>query len=179
MLSVVQVPQLGTLPLGIPLAERVSQREDPLLGACPLFVAACTTEYGIEPVLGDRVEQRHGLQGVADAVGSLREPTVGDVLFHARHVQPQVVLLDDMVAEREHLGKVVTRVDVQQCERQRGRPERLDREVQEDCRVLAAGEEDHGTFELARDLAEDVDRFRFQGIERVELAAVQCVSFGE
>ncbi len=62
---VVEVPELGALVAGIPLPELVAEREDALLGACLVFVATSASEAGVEPVLGDGVEQRHRLQAVA------------------------------------------------------------------------------------------------------------------
>ena len=63
--TVVQVPQLGALVARIPLPELVAEREDALLGAGLVLVATSAAEAGVEPVLGDGVEQRHRLQPVA------------------------------------------------------------------------------------------------------------------
>src|SRR5690606_18277270 len=90
------------------------------------------------------------------------EPAVVDVVLHAGHDEPQAVLLHDVVTEGDDLVEVVARVDVQQREGHGGGPERLDGQVQQQRGVLAAGEEDHGTIELARYLPEDVDGFRLQ-----------------
>jgi hypothetical protein len=43
--------------------------------------------------------------------------------------------------------------------------ERLAGEVEEDGAVLAAGEQQHGTLQLSRDLADDVDGLRLEGAE--------------
>jgi hypothetical protein len=48
-------------------------------------------------------------------------------------------------------------------ERQAARVERLAREVEQDCAVLPAGEQQNGTLELGRDLADHVDCLRFEG----------------
>ena len=63
--AVVEVPQLGPLVLRVPLAELVAEREEALLGARLLLVAAGAAHHRVEPVLLDRVEQRGGLQPVA------------------------------------------------------------------------------------------------------------------
>ncbi len=112
-------------------------------------------------------------RGVANPVRAFGEPAVGQVVLDLRHVQAQVVLGHDVIAEVEDLLQVVSGVDVQQRERQRCRPERLDRQVQQHRGVLAAREQDHRAFELARDLTEDVDGFRLERVERVELRPVQ------
>ena len=62
---VVEVPQLGPLAARVPLAEVVAEREDALLRAGALLVAARAAERGVEAVRLDRVEQRRGLQPVA------------------------------------------------------------------------------------------------------------------
>src|SRR6266545_2833184 len=61
---VVDVPELGPLRPGVPLAEVVAEREDALLRAGPLLVSARAADRGVELVLLDRVEQRRRLQPV-------------------------------------------------------------------------------------------------------------------
>src|SRR5437764_3666742 len=56
--AVVERPELGPLGLGVPLAGLVAEGKDALLRAGPLLVAARAAERGVEPVLGDRVEER-------------------------------------------------------------------------------------------------------------------------
>ncbi len=55
--------------------------------------------------------------------------------------------------------------DVHHRERHPARLERLDREVQQDDRVLPAGVEQHGLLELGRHLADDVDRLGLEGLQ--------------
>lgn len=114
MPAVVQAPQLGTLLLRIPLAEGIAQAEDSLLGARTLLVAAPATQHRVELVVGDGLEQRNRLQGIADSVRALGQTAVGQVILDVRDHQAQVVALDDLVAEGQHLGEVVPGVDVQQ-----------------------------------------------------------------
>jgi len=80
--------------------------------------------------------------------------------------EPLAELGDAPVAELDRLGEVVPRVDVHEREREAARAEGLFGQPEEDDRVLAAGEEQHGPLELGRDLAHDVDRLR---LERVEM----------
>jgi hypothetical protein len=58
-------------------------------------------------------------------------------------------------------------VDVHDREGEAPGPERLGGELQQDDRILAAGEEQDRPLELGRDLAEDVDRL---GLERAQVA---------
>ena len=71
--AVQQVPQLRPLVLGIPLALRVAQREDPLLGARSLLVAPSAAERGVEIARLERVEQRLGLEQSAAALRADQE----------------------------------------------------------------------------------------------------------
>ena len=115
----------------------------------------------------DGLEQRLGLQRVAGAVGALAQPAVVDPVLHRGDLEAQPEPLDRRVAVGEHLGEVVAGVDVQHRERDRGRPERLRRDVQHDDGVLAAAEEQHRPLELGGDLADDEHRL---ALEHVELA---------
>ena len=124
-------------------------------------------------MLFDRVEQRRGLQAVARRAraGLLGHPTPVDRLLDRRDDQALAELGGDAVAEAGDLGEVVPRVDMHDRERELAGPKRLLGETQQDDRVLAAGEQQHGTFELGRDLAEDVDRLGLEGLEVGELVA--------
>src|SRR4029077_15228275 len=61
-LAVVEIPELGPLGAGIPLAEVVTEREDPLLRAGALFVAPGAADCCVELVRLHRVETRRRLQ---------------------------------------------------------------------------------------------------------------------
>ena len=161
------VPQLGALVLGVPLAEVVAQADHALLGPGLLLVAPAAAEHPVEAVHRDGLEQRLGLQRVAGAVGPLAQPAVVDPVLHRGDLEPQPEPLDGGVAVGEHLGEVVAGVDVQHRERDRGRPERLCRDVQHDDGVLAAAEQQHRPLELGGDLADDEHRL---ALEHVELA---------
>ena len=63
--AVVEVPQLRPLILRVPLAERVAEGVDALLGARLLLVAPRAAESRVEAALGERVQQRAGLQQAA------------------------------------------------------------------------------------------------------------------
>ncbi len=138
--------------------------EHALFGPCPLLVAARSAEDGVEAVLGDRVEQRDGLQRVAARTrpGVLDDPTGVDRVLHRRDDELDSELLHGAIAELDQLGEVVTGVDVHDRERNAGRRERPDREVEHDHRVLAAGEQQHRSLELGRDLTDDGDRLVFE-----------------
>ncbi len=63
----------------------------------------------------------------------------------------------------------MARIDMQQREGKRPRPERLFREAQEHQRILAAGEEQGGIAALAGDFAQDVDRLGFEPAEMMDI----------
>src|SRR6478672_592586 len=173
--GVEEVPQLGALVLRVPLTELVAEADDALLGARLLLVAPAAAEEAVEPVLGDRVEQRHRLERVPGAVGTLTQPSVVDVVLHARDDEAQTETLDRLVAVVDHLGEVVAGVDVQHREGDRRRPERLRRQVQHDDGVLATAEEQRGTLELAGHLADDEDRLRLEHVELAQPPVVRPV----
>src|SRR5207302_4316747 len=117
---VVEVPELWTLGARVPLSEVVSEREDSLLRAGALLVTAGAADRGVEAVLLDRVEQRRGLKPVARRARSrlLDDATPVDRLLHGCDDEALVELGDAAVAELDHLGKVVARVDVHERERE-------------------------------------------------------------
>jgi hypothetical protein len=59
--TVEEIPQFGALLPGLPLTETVAVREETLLGAGLLLVAARPAECRVEAELGQRVEQGHRL----------------------------------------------------------------------------------------------------------------------
>src|SRR3954465_12694859 len=124
---VVDAPQLRPLAPRVPLAEGVAEAEDPLLRTGALLVAARAAEGGVEAVLLDGVEERRRLQAVARrARADLLDPAPAvDRLLHRGDDQPLAELGDAAVAEPEHLGEVVARVDVHEREREPRRAERL------------------------------------------------------
>src|SRR3954462_402489 len=124
---VVDAPQLRALAAGVPRAEVVAEREDPLLGPGALLVAARAPERGVEAVLLDRVEQRRGLQAVARRArpGLLDDAALVDRLLYRRDDQALVQIAHAAVAELDHLGEVVPRVDMHDRERELPRTERL------------------------------------------------------
>ena len=122
-------------------------------------------------MLGDRIEQRDGLEPVArrPGAGLLDRPAVVDRLLHAGHDQPLADLLDQAIAELEHFREVVAGVHMHDREREAGRAERLLGQAQEHERVLAAAEQQHRVLKFGRDLAEDVNRLGLEGLEVREL----------
>ena len=118
-------------------------------------------------MLSQRVEQGDGLELVtarARALFLLRAPAV-DGLLNARDDEALSERLDRTIAKLEGLGEVVARVDVQDRERKASRTKRLLREVEEEDRVLASAEQEDGSVELRRELAEDSNGLGFEGHE--------------
>jgi hypothetical protein len=156
----------------------VAEGHDPLLGPGALLVAAGAAERRVEAVLGDRVQEGHGLEPVA------RGSRAG-LLDHAAAVDRRLDRGDDeldpelghaAIAEVDDLGKVVPGVDVHDRERDRGRPERLVGQVQEDDRVLPAAEEQDGPLALGGDLPHDEDGLR---LERAKVGELEVHDVGE
>ena len=168
--AVEQVPELRPLPLGIPLALLVAQREDALLGARPFLVAPGAAERRVEVARFERVEQRPRLEQAAAALRADRERLRAgcDRVGVRVDDQPRADFLRVAVAELDHLPELVRRVDVQERERNRPRIERLLRQAQQHRRVLADRVQHDRPLELGDDLAHDGDAFRFERAEVIE-----------
>src|SRR3954449_6840414 len=175
---VVDAPQLRALAARVPLTEVVAEAEDPLLRAGALLVAARAAERGVEAVLLDRVEQRRRLQAVARRArpGLLDHTAAVDRILHRGDDQPLAELGDAAVAELDDLGEVVARVHVHERERDRRGRDSLLGEAQQDDRVLAAAEEQHGLGQLGRDLAHDVDRLGFEDVQVGQLVRAHAAT---
>ena len=165
--GVVQVPQLGPLRSGVPLAELVPQREDPFLGPRLLLVPPAPAEDGVVAILLEHPEKGERLQSVAGGArhGLLDDRSAVDVLLHRADDEANVELRNLVVAVIDHLGKVVPRVDVHDREGDALRPAGLRGEVEEHGRVLAPGEKQRGTLEFGDHLTNNVDRLGREGIE--------------
>ncbi len=117
-------------------------------------------------MLCDGVEQRRGLQPVARRVARLfAHAALVDGLLHRSHDEALAELLDAAVAELEHLGEVVTGVDVHDREGELRGAEGLLGDAQQDDGVLAAREQQHRPLELGRDLAHDEDGLGLEGVQ--------------
>ena len=118
-------------------------------------------------MLLDRVQQRHRLQPVARGAraGLLGHAALVDRVLDARDDQLRAHLGDHLVAILDHLGEVVSGVDVHDREGQPARVEGLAGETQQDGRVLAAGEQEDAAAGLGGHLADDVDGLRLECAE--------------
>ncbi|KGD34002.1 hypothetical protein DO72_1365 [Burkholderia pseudomallei] len=170
---VVHAPQLRALRLRVPLAEFVAKRENPLLRPRLLLVAPRPADHRRVAVPLDRLEQRDRLRGVARIrLAAQHHRAARDRILDVADHQLRANLLRAAVAEIDHLVVVVARVDVHERKRQRrpavrAEPERLEREMQHDHRILAAREQQRRLAAFRDELAQDVDRL---GLEPVEMA---------
>ena len=124
--ALVELPELGTLPLGVPLAEGVAERQDALFGPRLVLVAAgpaeaaskrCSAMASSRVVVCRRLREAPG-PGSATRPWSMESWTRATSRRPPRRGHPGV-------AVGEHLGEVVPGVDVEDRERagdQGGRP---------------------------------------------------------
>ena len=168
--AVQEVPELGALALGIPLALGAAQREHPLLGARLLFVAARAAESGVEPSSRQAVEQRLRFEQRAAALRAEGERLRAGVerFLVGVHDQAGADLRRVPVAEGDHLPELVAGVDVQQRKRDRAGIESLLRQAQQHRRVLADRVEHHRPLEFGDHFAQDVDALGFERAQVVE-----------
>ena len=170
--AVVEVPQLGPLVLGVPLAEVVAEREHPLLGAGLLLVPPGAAEEGVEPVQLGGLQQHRGLDPVPGAVGFLTHRAALDRVGDGGDDELHLELFQPPVPEGDHLGEVQAGVDVHERERDAGRRERLAGQHAHHHGVLAAREQQAGPLHLGRHLPDDVDALGLQGAELAQHVAV-------
>jgi hypothetical protein len=101
---------------------------------------------------------------VADWANAAGEAVAIDV-----HDELKPKLGGTTVPERDHVAKLPGGVNVQQRKRRLARIERLQRQVQQNRRVLADGIEQHRIVALRDGLPNDVNALGLQGIEMSEL----------
>ncbi len=171
-LAVVDIPQLGALVFGIPRMVFVAEGVDTFFGTRLFFVATGTAKCGIELVLVERLLERVGLHDVGMDVAAVGEWS--DALLHAFFVDvdnqiPAKLVANEILAERDHLLKLPSRVDVHQRERRLGRIECLFGQPDHDSRVFADRVEHDRVVELGRDFTDDVDALGFELLEVREI----------
>ncbi len=143
-------------------------REDALLGAGALLVAARAADRGVEAVLLDRVEQRRGLEPVARGA---RARLLGDAAAcRSTPARSATTSRSPSSATRRSRYSIASEKlcpvsSMQEREREPRRPEGLLGQAQEDDRVLAAPKRRAGPLTLRGDLADDVDGLVLQGLE--------------
>ncbi len=164
--ALVELPELGSLALGVPLTEGVAEGEHPLLGPSLVLVAPGTAEGGVESVGVDGVEQGGRLETVARTAGTrVGHPALVDRLLDAGDEQPGPDRLHLGVPVGEDLGEVVTRVHVHHRERNPPRGERFGRQVEQYGRVLPSAKKEDGSFRFRGHLADDENGQRLEEIE--------------
>ena len=165
----VELPQLGPLALGIPLAEGVPEGEHPLFGPGLVLVPPGAADAGVESVRIDGVEQRGGLEAVSHAaVAGIYHPTGVDRVLHGGDQQPLAQLLDATIAEVDDFGEVVAGVDMHDREREVSGPERLFGQPEQHRRVLAPAEQEHRALTFGGHFPHDEDGMGLQQVEMVD-----------
>ena len=118
-------------------------------------------------MLVKRLLQRFGLHDLGvtrRSMGKGANPVSKPVRIGVdQQIKPE--LCHSLVSEFDHLAKLPGCVDMQEPERRLCRIERLQRQMQHHCAVLADGIEKHGIFGFGRDLAKNLHRL---GLKQVE-----------
>ena len=115
-------------------------REEALLGARLLLVAAAAAKRRVDLQLIDGIEQRHGLERVSACGGSglLDDAPLVDRVLHPGHQEARAGATRELVAKIQRLLEVVSRVDVQQRKGEPGGKEGFLRQVHHHDRILSA-----------------------------------------
>src|SRR5207249_7064145 len=121
------VPQFRPLVLWIPLPVGITERIDSLLGPRFLLIAPRPAKRRVETAFSQGIKQGLGLQQATTLLCAegKRVCTALQRLFVAVHNQFGTNLFCVRVAKLDHLGKFVTRIDMQQRERNLGGEESL------------------------------------------------------
>ena len=138
--AVEQVPQLGTLVLGVPLAEVVAVGEEAFLGAGFFLVAAGPTDAGIKLVFFDGVDEGRGLEAVAARVGAgfFLDFSGVDGGLNAADDEAGAESFDQVVSGFNRFREVVSSVDVDQWHGDAAWGESLGRKVGHDNAILSS-----------------------------------------
>ena len=162
--GVVDVPQLRTLVLRVPLVELVAERIDTFFRPALLFIATGASESGIELIFIERMQQRLRLHQVRMHLASVRErPYTGIECLHIGfHDQVPSEFLRIVVAELNHLLELPFGIDVHQRERNFSRRKSLFCQANHDGRVFSDRIKHHRILKLGSYLPDDMDRLCFQ-----------------
>ncbi len=178
--GVVDLPQLRTLPLRIPLVLGGADREDALLGPRLLLVTPGPAEAQVVLVVVDDLLEPLGLPhvGVHGRAVVERVDPAGDALRVLVHDEVDTEPGRRVVAELVHVAELPRGVDVHQRERRLRRVERLHRQVQHDRAVLADRVEHRRVVALRHRLAHDLDGFGLEPLQMRQPAGRQAFCRG-
>lgn len=142
----------------------VAEAENTLFGARLFFIAARTTEHGVELMLVQGLSQRLGFHHVGVNVAAVAKRS--DVLFDAFGVgvgdQLELMLCGHFVAKRDHFFELPGGVDVHQREGQRVRRKGFARQMQQHGAVFADGVQQHRLIKLRHYFSHYMDSFGFK-----------------
>ena len=175
---IVDVPQLRTLVLRIPLVELVAEGEDALLGTALLFIAAGTAESGIEAVFVEGLEQGLRLHEVGVYFRAVGEGSHAgfERLLVALHNELPPVFVGVPVAEGKHLLEFPFRVDVHQGEGWPAGCKGFLCQPHHHAGILADAVKHHGIFKLRRHFADDVYGLCFELLQVAQtIVLCHCV----
>ena len=159
-----QVPNLRALVLGVPLAARIAEGIDALLGARFFFIAARAAKSRVVAARLQRVEQCARFEKSAALLRAELERVraIRDCFAVGMHQQLRTDGSREAVAEFDHFTELKVRVDVQQRERHTARMESFLRQAHHHRRVFPDRIEHHGIVKLGCDFAQYVDAFGLQ-----------------
>ena len=139
-----------------------AQRKHPLLGAAFFLVAARAADRGVDAVTVERLLERQRLHhmGVERGAGGDRADAFLEAFLVDMDDQVQFQPFRGGVAKGDHVAELPRRVDVQQRKRHPAGAERLERQMQQDARILADRIQDGRALKLRSGLTQNVDEIR-------------------
>ena len=157
------------------MAERIAEAEKTFLGAGFFLVAPCAADGAIKLKFLDGREQRRNLQLVAaDFTRTRNGDAVGDGVFNFADNQFCADFFGATVAEFIQFWKMMASIHVQKRHRNIRRTKRFFRQPHQTNGILAAGNMRARTLKFRRDFTHDVNRFRFEILQMVEMITAHC-----
>ena len=149
---------------------RIAEGKDALLGARFFLVAACSADGGIKTAGFQSLLQGLGFHHLGMHAGAmrLRPDAIAHPVGIDVHAQLDSGFTGTPITKRDHLAELPRGIHMQHRNRWPRRRECLEQQMQQHRAVFADGIQQHRTATLRRDLAQDVQAFRFQTIQIVE-----------
>ena len=163
--GVIQPPQLGALPAGIPTTKTVTDRENSFLGAGPLFIPAGATQNRVIFLLRNGLHQGHGLQRITGMVGPFPEVTPVNPILDVGDPEAGAGAGHQLVTKVNDLGKIMAGVDMEQFERNGGGGECAAGQLIHHHGILTPRKQEGHIIALAGNLPENMDRLILQGFQ--------------
>src|SRR5450631_342420 len=163
-LTIIDVPEFGPLPLGIPLSEFIPNRKYSFFGPGFFFVPSCSADAGIKSKFFYRIQQGVGLQRVAACkfTTGFFQRFFPDCVFDLANDEFFSDTFYQAVTIIQGLLKIVAGIDMYQRKWKFSRAEGFQRQMHQGYRILSTAKQEGRFFKLACYFPQDVNCFALQ-----------------